>query len=219
MRDMSSVLIMARAPRPGHAKTRLEPLLGPDGCARLQSALVGHTAAWASTTARRAWLAYTPGDARDELSKLVPASTAMFAQRDGDLGVRLAHAAQRAHGRGSLVVIGTDAPHLGSGHVREARRALRGGHDACLVPALDGGYALIALARPAPEAFRLPSDAWGGPDVLELTRRALHRARLSYMLLDPVADLDTPEDALALRRDPRCPAAIRDALTCEEHAA
>ncbi len=215
---MTGILVMARAPRPGRAKTRLEPLLGAAGCARLQAALVRHTAAWAGAAARRAWLAYTPPDARDEIAALAPPPTLLFAQRGRDLGERLAHAAGRAHGSGSLIVIGTDAPLLGAPHVRAARRALRGGRDVCLVPALDGGYALIALARPAPEAFRLPSDAWGGPDVLELTVRALDRAQLSHALLDPVADLDTPSDALALRDDARCPPEVRAALAAEEAA-
>lgn len=212
---MTSVLIMARAPRPGQAKTRLEPLLGAAGCARLQAALVRHTATWAAAIARRTWLAYAPPDARDELAALAPPATVLFAQRGRDLGARLAHAGGRAHGRGSLTVIGTDAPLLGVEHVQTARRALRRGRDACLVGALDGGYALIALARPAPEAFQLPSDAWGGPDVLELTMRALDRAHLSYTLLDPVADLDTPSDALALREDSRCPPEVRAALERE----
>jgi rSAM/selenodomain-associated transferase 1 len=209
---MTSVLIMARAPRPGQVKTRLEPLLGAAGCARLQAVLVRHTAAWAAATASRVSLAYTPRHARDELAALAPPRTVLFAQHGRDLGARLAHAAARAHGRGSLVVIGTDAPLLGAQQVQAARRALRRGRDACLVPALDGGYALIALARPAPEAFGLPADAWGGPDVLELTVRALDRAHLSHALLDPVADLDVPSDALALRMDPRCPPEVRAAL-------
>lgn len=217
---MSSVLIMARAPRPGHAKTRLEPPLGPAGCARLQAALLCHTSHWARTTAARAWVAFTPADARAEVARHVPNGVRLFPQCDGSLGARLAHAAGRAfdpHG-GPLCVIGTDAPLLGPDHVHAAQAELRSGWDACIVPALDGGYALIALARPATAVFDLPAAAWGGPDVLELTLRALHRAHQSWRLFDPIADLDTPADALALRRDPRCPPAIRAALEPEELA-
>ena len=218
---MSSVLIMARAPRPGHAKTRLEPLLGPAGCARLQAALVCHTSHWARTTAARTWIAFTPADARAEVAALAPYGVGLFPQCDGNLGARLAHAAERvfAPHRGPLCVIGTDAPLLGPEHVRAAQAELRRGWDACIVPALDGGYALIALARPALAAFDLPPAAWGGPDVLELTARALHRAQLSWRMLDPIADLDTPADALALRQDSRCPPAIRAALESEDLAA
>lgn len=218
---MSGVLIMARAPRPGEAKTRLEPLLGPDGCARLQAALLCHTAHWAVSAATHTCVAFSPSDARAEIARHVPRSAVLFAQREGDLGTRLAHASGHAFARlgGPLCVIGTDAPLLGPVHVRAARRELRAGWEACIVPALDGGYALIALARRAPEAFDLPPDAWGGPDVLALTMHALHRARLSCRLLEPVGDLDTPDDALALRADPRCPPAIRAALHPDRLAA
>ncbi|MBA3262391.1 MAG: TIGR04282 family arsenosugar biosynthesis glycosyltransferase [Thermoleophilaceae bacterium] len=203
---------MARAPRRGQAKTRLEPLLGPAGCARLQAALLCHTAHWAATVAPRVRIAFTPDDARAEVAELAPHGALLLAQGEGDLGVRLARAVERADKHDRLVIVGTDAPLLGPEHVRAAWRALRDGWDACIVPALDGGYALIALARPAPTVFDLPSAAWGGPQVLELTMAALHRARLSCRLLDPVADLDTPEDALAFRDDPRCPPAIRTRL-------
>jgi uncharacterized protein len=205
---------MARAPRPGLVKTRLEPLLGPQGCAELQSALITHAAGWVSGCARMSWLAFTPADAREELAPLVPATVRLFAQQGRDLGERLRNAAELA-ARGhhdAVAVIGTDAPELGPVHLRFAERALASGHDACLIPALDGGYALIALARPTPQAFALPPAAWGGPHVLDLTLRALADSDRSCALLEPVRDLDTPADARHVAADPRCPEAIRQVL-------
>lgn len=111
-----------------------------------------------------------------------------------------------------MIVIGTDAPLLGSAHALMAERQLREGWDACIVPALDGGYALIALGQPGQAPFALPPTAWGGPEVLRLTLQALQSEGLSCQLLDPVSDLDTPADAAALRADPRCPPAIRKLL-------
>ena len=211
---MTGILIMAKAPRPGEAKTRLEPLLGPDGCARLQAELIRHTAAWAADAARSVWLAFTPADARAELAGLVPRRVLLFPQADGDLGARLSDATGRVvrHHRGPLAVIGTDAPELGPVHLRFAEHALATGVDASLVPALDGGYALIALARPTPAAFELPPDAWGGPDVLALTIMALEAAGCTTALLEPVRDLDHPADARYIAADPRCPPSIMRAL-------
>jgi rSAM/selenodomain-associated transferase 1 len=210
----ADVLIMARAPRPGTAKTRLEPLLGPDGCARLQAELIRHTAGWVTRATRRAWLAFTPADGLAELAGLVPRRVRLFPQQAGDLGARLRHATElvfRVH-RGPLMVIGTDAPELGPMHLRFAERALATGADACLVPALDGGYALIALARATPAAFDLPPEAWGGPEVLALTVMALEAAGCTSALMAPVRDLDTPADATCVAADPRCPSAVRRAL-------
>lgn len=205
---------MAKAPRPGEVKTRLEPLLRADGCARLQTELIRHTAGWAVRAARTVRLAFTPHDAQADLARLVPKRVRLFPQRDGDLGARLLAATESAcHGHhGPLVVIGTDAPELGAVHLRFAEHALSRGADVCLVPALDGGYALIALARAIPAAFDLPTDAWGGPDVLALTIAALSAAGCTTALLDPVRDLDTPADAPYIVADPRCPPAIRATL-------
>jgi uncharacterized protein len=210
----TGVLIMARAPWPGTAKTRLEPLLGPDGCARLQAELIRHTAGWVARCTRRAWLAFTPPGALAEFAALVPRGVRLFPQEGADLGERLRNATElvsSAHD-GPLAVIGTDAPELGPVRLRFAERAVATGHDACLIPTLDGGYALIALACPTPAAFDLPPESWGGPDVLELTLIALERAGRSSVSLDPVRDLDTPTDADHVAADPRCPEAIRHAL-------
>jgi glycosyltransferase A (GT-A) superfamily protein (DUF2064 family) len=135
-------------------------------------------------------------------------------QQAGDLGARLRGATELVFRRhhGPLIVIGTDAPELGPVHARLAEHALAAGHDACLVPALDGGYALIALARLVPGAFDLPTDAWGGPDVLALTMTALEAAGCRSAVLDPVRDLDTPADASHLAAAPRCPPAVKRAL-------
>lgn len=210
----AAILIMTRASRPGEVKTRLEPLLGPQRCARLQDELIRHTATWVARYSQKTWLAFTPADAREDIAQLVPPTVNLFSQQGRDLGERLAHAtdlAFRAH-RGAVVVIGTDAPELGPLHTRFAELELVRGHDACLIPALDGGYALIALARPIPRAFELPRSAWGGPTVLELTMAAIHKSARSFALLDPVRDLDRPEDASYIAADPRCPQAIRDVL-------
>jgi rSAM/selenodomain-associated transferase 1 len=210
----AAVLIMARAPRPGAAKTRLAPLLGDDGCARLAGALLRHTASWVTRATPHAFLAFTPADADAEICRLVPRSLHLFSQDTGDLGLRMRLASERvwqSHA-GPLVLIGTDAPLLGPAHVYEVETTLAAGHDACVVPALDGGYALLGLARPLPCAFALPPAAWGGPQVLGLTLAALHAEGHRCALLAPTRDLDTPDDARALARDSGCPPMVREAL-------
>ena len=211
---MTSVLIMAKAPRPGEAKTRLEPLLGPYGCARLQAELIRHTAAWTTRATRRVWLAYTPTDGHPELARLVPPRVRLFPQAGGDLGARLRAATEHVfcRDRDRLMVIGTDAPELGPVHLQFAEHALATGADACVIPALDGGYALLGLARSTAAAFDLPTPAWGGADVCALTLAALTASGCATTLLEPVRDLDTPADARSIAADPRCPPAIRQAL-------
>lgn len=217
----AAVLIIARAPRAGQAKTRLQPMLGPRGCAHLQIELIRHTVGWAARTGFPTWLAHTPAGARAELQDLIPHGVELFPQVSGDLGARLRAATRRigAGHKGPLIVVGTDAPLLGDAQAHAALQTLAAGHDACLVPALDGGYVMIALARPCTEPFMIAAGAWGGPQVLELTLRACGRAGLSVVALDPVPDLDTPGDAAGLQGDPCCPEGVRAALILRRAAA
>jgi hypothetical protein len=210
-----AILIMAKAPRPGACKTRLEPLLGAEGCAALQAQLLRHTVEWAQSSAWPVWVAFDPPDAGPQLTGLVPASVVLLAQQGRDLGERLTHAVAHvaASHTGPLTVLGTDSPTLGARDVDDLELVLEGGWDAGLIGAHDGGYAAIALPRPVPGAFALPSQLWGGPHVLTGTLARLRREGLSAAVLDVVHDLDTPADAARLRQSASCPPTIRPLLT------
>ena len=94
------------------------------------------------------------------------------------------------------LLIGTDAPALDAACLRVARDALDV-HDAVLGPALDGGYVLIGLRRPAPRLFE--AMPWSTPQVLALTRERLHAAGLHHAELPPLHDIDEPADLVHLR--------------------
>ena len=207
-----SVLVMAKAPRAGEVKTRLEPLLGPAGCARLQGALIEATTAWAADVAPgSAYLAF--GGEEGDLRPHVHDGVECFPDRRGDLGDRLSAATARVFGERSepLLVVGTDMPVLTRAHAREAEAVIRGGADVTFGPALDGGYWMVGLSRPSPDLFELGGD-WGGPAVLA---RSLERAELGGLrteLLGMERDLDDPSDARALADHPRLPPAVAEAL-------
>jgi len=207
---------MAKVPRPGAVKTRLAPLLGAEGCAALQAALIGVVARWAVAVAPRggAYLAYGPdGAGEEELRPHVPEGVRLFPDGRGDLGDRLAGATARVLGeRGEpLLVVGTDMATLTLAHAREAEVVLRGGADAVFGPALDGGYWLVGLARPAPELFELGA-AWGGPQVLQRSLELAAAAGLRAELLGTERDLDDAADARALLVQERLPPEIAAAL-------
>lgn len=211
-----SVLVMAKAPRPGAVKTRLAPLLGAEGCAALQAALIGVVARWALAVAPPggAYLAYGPdGATEEELRAHVPDGVRLFPDGRGDLGDRLVGATARVldERRDPLLVVGTDMATLTPAHAGEAEVVLRCGADAVFGPALDGGYWMVGLARPAPELFDL-GPAWGGPDVLE---RSLEQARIGGLraeLLKTERDLDDAADARALLAHPGLPPEIAATL-------
>ncbi len=211
-----AALVMARAPRPGQAKTRLEPLLGPDGCARLQAVLIARAARWASEVAPgAAFLAVDPPDGMGEVEALVPPGVTVIAQAGRDLGARMAAAAAHVHAATPVptLIVGTDLPALAPAHAAAALADLAEGSDLAIGPALDGGYYLLALPAPRAGLFALPPDAWGTEQVMALTLGAAGAADLEVGLLRAERDLDTPDDAAAALADPLTPAEIRAALT------
>jgi len=210
-----AALVMAKAPRAGETKTRLEPLLGPEGCARLQARLLARAARWAADVAPgAAFVAFTPDDALAEVGELVPAGTDLFPQEGADLGERLAAATGRvlAMHDGPLLTIGTDLATLDPRHAAAALEDLADGIEVTFGPAFDGGYYLIGLREPHPEVFALPAEEWGGPRVLQLSLQAAAEAGLSLGMLRGERDLDTPADARAALADPRFPDDIAEML-------
>src|SRR4051794_11927021 len=171
---------MARAPRPGEAKPWLEPLLGAEGCARVQRALIARAGRWAASVGAP-WIAYAPDDAVDEVRSLAPDGARLIAQAGDHAGERMqnAFAEVTAAHDGPVIVIGTDQPALGPAHVWAALDDLRDGVDVVLGPATDGGYYLIAARELHPAIFAIEPDAWGGPRVMELTLGAIVGAGLS----------------------------------------
>ena len=178
------IIVFAKAPVPGLAKTRLIPRLGAWGAARLQARL---TAAAVRTA----------HDARCGPVELhVTARHASFKgdvhlQRGTDLGERMRRAFSAALRRHRpVILIGADCPALRTADLRRAHRLLRGACDVVLAPAEDGGYALIGLKRVLPRAFE--GIPWGEAGVYAATtaRLAGHRWRA----LRTVWDVDRPED-------------------------
>lgn len=122
-----AVLIMAKAPWPGTVKTRLQPLLGPDGCAALAGQLTRNAARVAAAAIAATmrpdpgaglpgavFAAVDPPGAVAEVGSLLPPGTRLLAQRGANLGERMAAAAGDvfAGGYRPVVIIGTDAPTL-----------------------------------------------------------------------------------------------------------
>lgn len=182
----SRVLVFAREPRAGRVKTRLIPLLGEAGAARLHARLVHRALA----TARAA-----------RLGRVQLWSTRR--QRGADLGARMLHAFRHALRRAERVIlIGADCPALRASDLRRAARWLAGGADAVFAPAEDGGYALVALRRVSPRLFE--EISWGGAQVMAQTRARLALLGWRWRELPEVWDVDRPEDVrrLATLRPP-----------------
>jgi uncharacterized protein len=188
--------VFSRAPVVGKVKTRLAARIGDWRAARLHMTLTRR----ALRTAR---------DARCGPVELhVTADHAAFGfrgkkrmQRGADLGERM-YRALRRHRR--AILIGSDCPALEPSDLRRAARLLCAGYRVVLLPAEDGGYALIA-AHAAPRSL-FEGIRWGGPEVFGETVKRL--AGIRWRGLRTLRDVDRPEDLdqiapLFLRRSAR----------------
>jgi rSAM/selenodomain-associated transferase 1 len=197
-----AIAILAKAPVPGFAKTRLIPALGPDGAAMLQRRLTAQTVASACAVQYGAaklgpvtlWAA--PDESHASFRALATTHRIVLKrQPDGDLGVRMLAAMQE----GPTLVIGTDCPALTPFHLRSAAATLQNGIDAVIIPTADGGYALIGTRRPTPALFQ--DMTWSTATVMAETRRRLAQLGLSWREPLRLWDIDVPEDLARLRAD------------------
>jgi len=191
------ILVFARAPIPGRAKTRLIPALGPWGAARVHAALVSRTVEVAARARdARVTLCAAGSPIHPLLAGLARRQgIAISVQRGGDLGRRMSVAlAQALTEAPYAVLVGSDCPELRTADLDAALQALADGVDAVLGPALDGGYWLIGLRRPADWLFH--GVDWGTGRVLGQTRARLRHHDWRWRELAVRADLDRPADLL-----------------------
>jgi len=191
------IAILARAPIPGQAKTRLIPALGESGAAILQARLieravqtasaVGPVTLWATPDANH--VSFTNAAARYGVS--------LARQPDGDLGQRIFAALGAAPG--PCLTIGTDCPGLTVEHLHACADVLREGADVVVIPVEDGGYALIGTRQPQPSLFA--GMPWGTDQLMAATRKRLSQLGLTCREPFRLWDLDMPADLDRLRRE------------------
>ncbi len=193
-----AVAILAKAPRPGLAKTRLAPVLGADGAANLQARFIERTVTTAQAAAIGPVTLWVTPDRHHPAFQTIAAllGVALAEQPDGDLGARMLAAIAAANG--PAIVIGTDCPALTPEHLRMAARALADGIDVVIVPVEDGGYALIGMQRPEPALFA--GMSWSTSSVMAETRRRLTRLGLPWREPARLWDVDEPADLERLTR-------------------
>jgi rSAM/selenodomain-associated transferase 1 len=192
------VVVFAKAPVAGYAKTRLIPALGAQGAADLAERLM-HTALAHAMQAQLGPVELCVAPDRDHAAFAMAVQRhgiALTEQGDGDLGERMARAFERAlHTHPQVLLIGSDAPGLDAAYMRNAAQALHHA-DAVFGPAADGGYTLVGLKRPRPGLFI--NMRWSHDAVMAQTRERLAQANLRHVELPVLHDVDEPADLVHL---------------------
>ncbi len=199
------LIVYAKRPLPGYAKTRLGVDLGAEEAAGFYARLLyaylfdllmvlgdeGHEQNKADL-----------GDTHITLSVATPADVSFFAeafpelnvraQVTGDLGTRMATSLDRAFTQGAEVAVltGSDIPGLNAALINEAFQALE--HATAVIgPAADGGYYLIGMHAPGVDLFH--DIPWSTDQVLAQTEAMARAQGIALAKLPTLMDIDTIE--------------------------
>jgi len=199
-----TVLVVAKAPVSGVAKTRLAPAVGPEAAADIAAAALLDTldtVAAAPVAARVVALtgdldaAVRSDDIRSRLADFV-----VIGQRGTDFADRLANAhadAAAAAGPQPVLQIGMDTPQLTAALLTRCCDALLSS-PAVLGMATDGGWWVLGLHTPT-TADVLRAVPMSQDDTGAVTLRALRATGITVTLLDELRDVDTIDDVVAVR--------------------
>lgn len=191
---MTRIIIFAKAPLPGFAKTRLIPVLGAEGAAELAQQMLFNTLREAAAARIGAVeLCVTPAIHDPAWCAMqLPAGITISDQGAGDLGARLARAAKRALDKAEpVLLIGTDCVEMSSDLLREAAQGLQC-HDAVMHGTLDGGYALLGLKRFDP--FLFSDMPWSTDAVAGITLARIEQLGWVVHVGRMLHDVDEPQD-------------------------
>lgn len=194
------MLVVAKAPVPGFAKTRLAATVGAQAAADIAAAALLDTLDVVAELRAASVVALT-GDLtraarRHDLEKAL-SQHHVIEQRGSGLGQRLAAAhvdAAELTNADAVVQVGMDTPQLTADLIGEALAALAGA-DAALGAAADGGWWCLGV-RNARLAQCLGSVPMSRPETAAITYAALRRQGASVSWLPELRDVDTVHDAV-----------------------
>lgn len=196
-----TLLVVAKAPEPGRAKTRLAATVGDVVAAEIAAAALLDTLdAVAATPVARRVVAMTgdldaaacAGEIRQRLETF-----SVIPQRGDDFADRLANAHHDAADGYPVVQIGMDTPQVTAELLTDCAGRLQEA-PAVLGPADDGGWWVLGLRSPA-AAECLRTVPMSSPETGLLTYRALHDMGIEPYAAPRLADFDFAADVAAVR--------------------
>jgi rSAM/selenodomain-associated transferase 1 len=210
-----AIAIIAKAPRPGYVKTRLQAVLNPDEAAAMGTAFLRDTIANLLEAGHQApiapFIAYAPAGEESRFDDIIPegASLLLADGTNGDapgvqgFGRVLLDTTRTllARGYGAVCVLCADSPTLPTAYLVSAVRHLLDGPaqarpDTVLGPADDGGYWLLGLTKPHPDPYA--NITWSSDRVADETRDRCAQAGLRLVELDTWYDVDDPSSLARL---------------------
>ena len=195
-----TLVIMAKAPRPGTVKTRLTRSLPSSAVTALYCCLLEDTVTLAKSLSRVEVAVMCPEPDTGELARVLGNTVQVVAQKGEGLAAGLTSVFARFTGAAQRCVIAfnSDSPHL-SPSVLEGAFATLVTHDVVVGPTQDGGYYLVGAKAAHPSLFE--NDGMGTRSALERLLVRAQMLELSTGLTEPFYDIDVADDLIRLARE------------------
>ena len=192
-----TLVIMAKAPRPGTVKTRLARSLPFEAVTDLYRCLLDDTMALARSLPGVQVAIMCPATDVKELLRLAGDGTAVVAQQGDGLaaGLTSVFAQFTAAGRQHVIAFNSDSPHLPASVLENAFEILIR-HDVVIGPTHDGGYYLVGAK--AAHAALFHGDGMGTNSALDTLLARARGLSLSVGFTDPFYDIDVENDLTRL---------------------
>jgi uncharacterized protein len=195
-----TLVIMAKAPRPGMVKTRLARSLPPSAVTGLYRCLLDDTISLARSLDGVKVAVMCPEADREDLERAVGNAIPVVPQMGNGLAAALCSVFAQFGGADSsrIVAFNSDSPHLPTSILRAAFRLLEE-CDVVVGPTYDGGYYLVGARMSHPGLFT--TDAMGTANALEALSTKARALGLSVRLTDLFYDIDEAADLSRLAED------------------
>jgi len=195
-----TLVIMAKAPKPGLVKTRLTESLPSPAVTALYRCLLEDTLALARSLTSVEVAVMCPESDQEELTHLAGNTVQVVAQKGEGLAAGLTSVFRHftAAGRQHVIAFNSDSPHLAPSVLHSAFEILAT-HDVVVGPTHDGGYYLVGAKVAYPSLFE--GDGMGTKNALD---RLLTRTRvleLSTGFTEPFYDIDIANDLILLAQE------------------
>lgn len=191
MNQKSLLLIFAKNPELGKAKTRLAKTIGDEKALWVYRELLQHTKKITQDLPTDKVVFYTSFIDENDLWQADIYQKKL--QIEGSLGEKMAQAFEWGFRGGyeKIIIIGTDCYELTTEILEIAFEKLNQ-NETVIGPAQDGGYYLLGLNEVLPEVFQ--NKEWSTASVLRDTIQDLENLQVSYDLLPLLRDIDDFDD-------------------------
>jgi uncharacterized protein len=198
-RTNRTLVIMAKAPKPGMVKTRLTESLPSAAVTALYICLLQDTLALAKSLRGVEVALMCPAADQEELAQLLGNTLQVVPQKGAGLAAGLTSVFRHfTMGGRQVIAFNSDSPHLAA-TVLDGAFEILATHDVVVGPTYDGGYYLVGAK--AEHATLFEGDSMGTKSALDTLVSRAKALGLSTGFTEPFYDIDVADDLIVLARE------------------